>query len=334
MKNSLQYLDLEKVDFSFLKGSLISLGAVFEPCIHPRINELIDILNKLECKLILVTNGHNLHRKGIPALFDSNLEMVTFSFDGISKETYELVRVGGNYERTLDNIENFRNAFKTSNTLFAVNFTVLKCNMNEVSGAPEFWEQRNMDVLRFISMMIREDDDFLQKNSLWNVRHEYFKRLDEAALHARKDESKICIASPYFQSAWGIENGFVHSRNTGVKLPMLYPREYQYGADFGMTFNCKSPFVAARILWDGTVMLCHNQAVGNLYKKKFEDIWNDDKATNLRKQVLNSNTLCSQCDYFRLCLNSHFIDLEKPENYFSQSMLDRFETIMKPQLSE
>jgi radical SAM protein with 4Fe4S-binding SPASM domain len=324
MKEPVAYLDLDKVDFSFLKpGTLVTLGAVFEPCIHPQINKLIDILNRRGCRIVLITNGHNLHKKEIPALFDSNLEMVTFSFDGISKETYELIRVGGNYERTLDNIENFRAALSGSDATFAVNFTVLRCNLHEVADAPAFWEKRDFDVLRFIAMTVREPDEFILKNSLWEVRQDYFAALDRAADYVRQNKSRLLITSPYFQSKLGVENGIVASGHSGSRFPRLYPREYQYGADHGMRFPCKSPFVAARILWEGSVMLCHNQRIGNLYETPFAALWDSRDAWKLRTVVRMTDQLCNRCDYFRLCLNSHFVDLDRIENYYSQPMLDR-----------
>ena len=327
------YLDLDRVsDFSFLRGSTIALGAVFEPCIHPQINRLIDILNRNECKILLVTNGHNLHRKTIPALFDSDLEMVTFSFDGLTERTYEHIRVGGNYLRTLDNIEKFRSAFSDAKTLFAINFTIMRYNLDEVSSAPAFWEERDFHIIRYIAMVVREDDEFLRDNSLWDVRHDYFHALDQAAEYVVDNRARISLTSPYFQSQqslarWGgrIQGGVLSSDHPGVRMPRDkdHPREFQYGPDFGMHFPCKSPFVSARVLWDGTVMLCHNQVIGNLYERSFEEVWNGKLATQLREKVKNSDALCSQCDYFRLCINSHFIDLDKQENYYSQTMLDK-----------
>lgn len=330
MHEPLSYLDLDRIrDFSFLKGATVSLGAVFEPCVHPQINRLIDILNQQECGIVLITNGHNLHRRGIPALFDSRLEMVTFSFDGISAETYELVRVGGRFARTLDNIESFRTALSKSDAVFALNFTVLRCNLHEVAAAAAFWNARDFDVLRYIAMTIRNDDRFLTENALWDVRTEYYRALEEAARYVTSENARISITSPYFESPaaktrWNeARNGIISSQHPGARRPRLYPREYQFGADFGMSFPCKSPFVAARVLWDGTVMLCHDQPVGNLYEAPFAEIWHGTRGTNHRARVRNQHSLCERCDYFRLCLNSHFMDLEDIDTHYSQSMLDR-----------
>ena len=92
MEPALSYLDIENIDWGFTKEKVVSVGAAFEPLIHPKINELFNELNKQNAEIYLVTNGHNLNRKEIPALFDSHINTITFSFDGISQQTYETIR--------------------------------------------------------------------------------------------------------------------------------------------------------------------------------------------------------------------------------------------------
>ena len=48
-----------------------------------------------------------LNRKNITAIFESDLERVTFSFDGISKSTHEHICRNGNFDQTSENIEDF-----------------------------------------------------------------------------------------------------------------------------------------------------------------------------------------------------------------------------------
>ena len=327
MREAPQFLNLDRIsDFTFLKGKTVILGAVFEPFLHPEINRLIDILNKHRCKLVIITNARNLHKKKIPAIFDSNLEAITFSFDGITESTYEEIRVGGNFNQTLENIGNFRSAFSNKDTFFAINYTVLLNNMNEVPLAPSFWESYNIDLLRFISMVIRNESEFLEKNSLWTKREIFFQALNDAAKLIDESNYKISIMSPYFESQqakkdWGdrIQGGVFHSRGAS-NAQRIYHREFEYGASDGMTFPCRSPFVATRITWDGLVNLCHNRPVGDLYQNTFEEIWNGHQAQELRNQVKNNNDICDNCDYFRFCINSHYIDLNDVNNYYDKNM--------------
>jgi len=328
MKEPVEFLDLDGIsDFSFLKGKTVLLGSVFEPLIHPDINKLIDILNQHDCRLVLTTNAHNLHKKEIPAIYDSNIESVTFSFDGISKDIYEQIRIGGNFDRTLENIAGFIDACNGDKTLFAINFTAMSCNLDEVSKAPAFWEKYNIDLIRYITMVIRNKNDFLEGNSLWSKRELYFQELSKAASAIDENDYKISIASPYFESRevklkFGnrISSGTFWSRCSS-KREIRNHNKFEYGAGFGMPFPCKSPFVAAQITWDGTVNLCHRMPVGNLYQQNFEEIWNGKQADVLRNQLIDGSDMCYECDYYKFCIKSPVVDLNDRSNYYSQDML-------------
>jgi len=331
------YLDLDKIrDYSFLKGKTISLGIAFEPCIHPEINKLIDILNKQDCKIIMTTNGHNLNKKEIPAIFDSNLEMITFSFDGISANTYNHIRRGGNFHKTVENISTFREKFSKHDTIFAITNTIMQYNLHEVVDSAKFWNDHNFDLIRLNTMVVREKDEFLLNNELWSVRDQLFEQLEEAAEWVVRESPKISVASPYYSTKnprlkWADHyvDGAIKSKHKEARIPKIYPRSFQYGADFGMTFPCKSPFTGVRIHWDGTILLCCTHVVGNLYNNSFEEIWNGKQAESLRNKVLNSDELCTKCNYFRLCLNSHFVDVEDKASYFEHSVLANKDVIAR-----
>jgi radical SAM protein with 4Fe4S-binding SPASM domain len=325
-----EFLDLDRItDFSFLKDKTVILGAVFEPFIHPEINKLIDILNRQSCRLVIITNAKNLHKNSLVAIYEADLDSVTFSFDGITQASYEAIRKGGNYHQTLKNIDRFRIAFSKQNTFFAVNYTVMSSNLNEVAKAPAFWEEYDIDLIRFISMVVRNESKFLEQNSLWDKRASFFQALDLAAESVEKSDYRISISSPYFQSLqarekWPgrLKEGVFKSKKA-CRFQRLYHREFEYGAMSGMEFPCRSPFVAARITWDGTVNLCHNVAIGNLYHKTFTQIWNGQRAETYRNQVFTNKNICMNCDYFRYCINSHYIDLNNRENYYDKNMREK-----------
>jgi radical SAM protein with 4Fe4S-binding SPASM domain len=326
MKEKVKYLDINGIDFSFCAGKVVTIGAVFEPFIHPKINELIDSLNKVGAKLVIITNGHNLNRKEIPALFDSDLEMVTFSFDGITKETYEEIRVGGRYHQTIENIEKFVAHHKPRGTKFAVNFTILKRNLCEVEGAPKFWDLRGIDLLRFIGMVVRENDDYLLENNLLHIQEEYSSALRDAISEVKKNQLNISISNPRFRE-W-----FPDQCPDGIysRVQRLNPdqftsvhHKYEFNVNSPIGNSCSSPFTTARIDWDGNVFLCHNQLIGNIETSNFEDIWSSNKAISLRKKLIETRYLCDSCDYFKLCINSHYLDTTQPENYFSNDFKEK-----------
>ncbi|MDE5603118.1 MAG: radical SAM protein [Helicobacter sp.] len=95
-------------------------------------------------KVAIVTNVQLLNHQRALELLESGLDEIMFSIDGISKEVFESIRVGLNYERVLDNALNFidlrdKNA---SNLKIRVRFIEQKLNSNEVPKWLEFWKSK------------------------------------------------------------------------------------------------------------------------------------------------------------------------------------------------
>jgi radical SAM protein with 4Fe4S-binding SPASM domain len=63
-------------------------------------------------RVVLHTNATLLDRKKAYQLLNSGVDVVSFSFDGYDKETYEKLRVNANFENTLNNITEFLNQKK------------------------------------------------------------------------------------------------------------------------------------------------------------------------------------------------------------------------------
>ena len=87
---------------------------------------------------------------------------------------------------------------------------------------------------------------------------------------------------------------------------------------------CPSPFQNVEIFQDGSVYLCcpsfnDYYSIGNIYKDNFEDIWNSDKAVELRSKVLNND--------YSLCRSDRCLLLNN--KVFSSNYDCKFEPVMK-----
>jgi len=100
-----------------LYTSLIDLAAPFthdinlhhrgEPTLHPRLVDMIRYADEKGMKVKLHTNGTTLTESLSMGLLQSGLRLLSFSFDGYTKQRYESIRVRANYDRTLENIHRF-----------------------------------------------------------------------------------------------------------------------------------------------------------------------------------------------------------------------------------
>lgn len=75
-----------------------------ESLFHKRIIDMIVLAREAGLKTRLHTNATIMDEEMSRELLHSGLDLISFSFDGFEKETYERLRVNANYEKTLNNI--------------------------------------------------------------------------------------------------------------------------------------------------------------------------------------------------------------------------------------
>lgn len=78
-----------------------------ESLFHKRIIDMIILAREAGLKTRLHTNATIMDEEMSRELLRSRLDLISFSFDGFEKETYERLRVNAHFEKTLNNILNF-----------------------------------------------------------------------------------------------------------------------------------------------------------------------------------------------------------------------------------
>jgi MoaA/NifB/PqqE/SkfB family radical SAM enzyme len=78
-----------------------------EPLLHKRIVEMIRYAKERGLWVETSTNAMLLDEERARQVIDAGLDRIFLSMDGLTKETYEKVRVGGTFERVLGNIQRF-----------------------------------------------------------------------------------------------------------------------------------------------------------------------------------------------------------------------------------
>ena len=66
--------------------------------------ERIEYLKSKNVRIQLFSNGSVLDDNKIDRIIESGLNDIRFSIDGVKKETYEKIRKGLNFEKTISNI--------------------------------------------------------------------------------------------------------------------------------------------------------------------------------------------------------------------------------------
>lgn len=322
----------ERLDIKFLDGlrglagRWAKVGSEFEPAMHPEFAGILAGLSEVGMRIDLTTNGTLLSQKLIDRIAGANLKRVTFSFDGMRKETFERIRRGANYERTLERILNFKRAIRergNAGCRFTINFTVLNSNIDEIPEAVDFWEEHGFDNITFIYMVIRSDVVELVQESPRSSLDRLQQCLEQAARRVIENNYRISIRSPAFLNTplrdeypdcLPKDTGLAISRRPDAYWPVAIMGHHQLGEYPGMPVPCRSPFKYANLWYDGRVRLCKKFFVGSIYEKRLLEIWNDAHSELVRARVRRSPKICHHCDLYRLCIRSNRIDYAQVES--------------------
>ena len=311
-----------------LEGKWALLGSLYEPTVHPHFREIAQGLSDAGMKLEMTTNGSLFNESLVKDVAHCNWKNVIFSFDGITKETFEKIRRRADFKKTLEGIKRFKDGIENKDTFFAVNFTLLRSNLHEIVDSVDFWEDFGVDHLGFIAMVLRDENKELQEECLNHDLVELKTELELAARRVVEKQYKITLSSAAYSSWMDLKDiypahfmeSLVKSNNRNARTPFNARTYYQNGHFPGMSVNCRSPFKFARIDYNGNVELCYQFTVGNIYKNEFLDIWYGKEAQKVRDLVRSDPKVCYSCDYFRFCIKAGEVDYDKEANFRNETI--------------
>ena len=135
-----QVIDLEIPYLSFSGG---------EPLVHPDFFEMAAFVAERDVQLKIETNGHSLTTETCRRLKDLGVKAVQVSLDGASPETFNRMRVRGDFDRAVEGIANLRMAevpieINYAPTCFNVHEIARAVDLAHELGAESFYSGRTM----------------------------------------------------------------------------------------------------------------------------------------------------------------------------------------------
>jgi radical SAM protein with 4Fe4S-binding SPASM domain len=95
--------------------------------------------------VVLNSNGNLLDHEAAKRLIESGLDAIYIGIDAIKPETYVKLRVGGNYEKTVDNVVHLielKKQMESENPKVFVQFVEMVANTDEKEDFVKFWTKK------------------------------------------------------------------------------------------------------------------------------------------------------------------------------------------------
>ncbi len=146
--------------------TVIQLGNVAEPTVHPRFSEFLRYFrSESDATIHVVTNGKLLHHHA-EVINDVGSCLVQVSMDTVHKQTHEYVCCGSKYDRLVANL----GMLYTKRTRVLLSFTLMNSNIDEYDDMIKFCRKRGFQMSAF-PMILRAEHGVLPlklvRESLW-----------------------------------------------------------------------------------------------------------------------------------------------------------------------
>ncbi|MFH1231832.1 MAG: radical SAM protein [Planctomycetota bacterium] len=150
MKREKGYMDFElykKIidECSGYENVDIMLHMFGEPLLHKDLIKMMRYGKRYSnIKLAFSTNATLLDYERSKELIDAGLDGIHFSLDGFTKETYEAIRVGAQFERTVNNIKQFLELHRKSGQpkpVIEIQIIRTKKTRKELQGFVDYWRK-------------------------------------------------------------------------------------------------------------------------------------------------------------------------------------------------
>jgi radical SAM protein with 4Fe4S-binding SPASM domain len=289
-KGFLKFENFKKV-YDEVKAPYINLTGLGEPLLNPDIFNIIKYARKNGSIVKLDTNATLLDNVNIQKIIEADPNFISVSIDGISKKSYESIRIGANFEKVIENLKNlikYRNSMK-SKTQIHLFFVLQKNNIKDLPEFIKFGDSLGVDAINGnIAISFGKAKNETNRDINLKDIDKVKKSLEEA-----KKQVKVKL------NIENIEDFLQDPKNQEERLKDK---------------PCFYPWYNPCITWDGYVVPCdihcNNEVVfGNAFEEPFMKIWNNEKAKNFRRQLLDKREgICSTC-----CIDESFIlDRLKP----------------------
>lgn len=298
---------------------LVWLGG--EVFLYKHFEEMFDEACKWSnLKQQIITNGFVLNEKWMNKIIKAENTELTFSIDGVTKEVYEEIRQGSNFERVMSNIRYIFNLKKSLGIKkdIRMNSVIMKTNYKQIydllelahnegfnqlslmalhfDSAPNenifYGDSRDQEALNYVYKAI---PILKERAKQYNVDLDVLlpcgdESFDEVVAKQDNTETNLKPEKEQEQEEKNVESKDENKKGQKVEEPK----------DLIVPINrvcCKMPWNYMMICDDGNVLLTGScvKRIGNIYENSINEIWNSSVAQEYRKLMIEKKFPDDMC---------------------------------------
>lgn len=276
----MSFEDFKRIIDQFPRLKWLGLTGIGESFLNKDFLKMLEFLKERPIFVEIFDTFYHIDERMARRLIELDIDHVYASVDAATKETYERIRVGSNFERVINNIRNFIRLKRETNSPFPridFHYIISKANIHEI---PQFIELVNS---------IREEEEV--GIQFTGVLHE-FEAIKE--LMAEVPEEVVQKAER-------------RAKELGIKLAWNknIPQDKE---PINQCTNWSMPFIFVT----GQVIPCcagneanrrefqKEHSFGNVFQKPFKEIWYSGKYKRFRQMVHRGEVpiQCKNCTIF------------------------------------
>jgi MoaA/NifB/PqqE/SkfB family radical SAM enzyme len=283
---------------------LVWLGG--EVFLYKHFEEMFDEAGKWNnLRQQIITNGYVLNEKWMNKIIRTQNTELTFSIDGATKEVYEEIRQGSNFERVLSNIRYIFNLKKTLGIKkdIRMNSVIMKTNYKQIYDLLELAHNEGFNQL---SLMALHFDSAPNENIFYGDTRDQealnfvYKAIPVLRQRAKEYNIDLDVLLPCGDESF--DEVVAKQDNTEIKKEEE-PKQEENKVEIKEEIKaeepkdlvvpmdrvcCTMPWNYMMICDDGNVLITGScvKKIGNIYDNSINEIWNSSVAQEYRKLMI------------------------------------------------
>lgn len=260
--------------FSNPQIKMVDLTGFGEPFLHKNFLEILHTVKSEKIFTSFNTNFMCVTPKIMEEIISIGVDRIIISFDAASKETYEAIRKGADYNKVLDNIKTLSDIKKNLSSSVPevwINYVVMKNNAYEAPRIIPIASNLGISRVVFTKLIVSEE-----MKELYPLSPDTLPR--EALQKCFKDIYSI-------------------ARKMNIKVDFSLFNKYSVK-------ECQLPWNYCFISYDGDVHPCcfvYRTKFGNVFKNSLTRIWASKEYQKIRKEISKGilPKVCTGCPAFK-----------------------------------